>query len=338
MSKHNSPRSFQSFTCNHIFRFQGFVGSSKLSYVIIVNDGPIWAIKFHPSESPVEKRIGLLAVATANQSIFIYSLPYLNNDKSIVLSLEPYLVCKLEEDDVFFNEDYLLQVSKIAWFQKNDCDCVLAGGFISGLVGVWNISHYEDQKSKTLYPHHVIQAHLEPVTALDFKATTGPEFHLLTASFDRKLKVFTLDDTRCQETTSYYAESRVQCAEWWMHWPGYLIGFDDCFTFQRFIHRQPLEFGMRNSALLTMNSTIFRLNVNHWLNFVMFVTDAGDVIGFQPNQMLQNYAKNKWLYYNFSFCSSIDYNRIITDGVEETGIVFVDYKVRNQRHSLKIGY
>lgn len=305
-----------------IFRFKNFTDTTKLSYVIIINEGPIWSIKFHPSESPIEKRIGLLAVSTANQSVLVYSLPYLSNHKSIVLPLQPVFVCKLQQEDIFFKDEFLLQTSRVAWYQKNDCDSILAAGFINGLVGVWNISSQEH--SETLFPQFVFQAHLEPITALDFKVTTNKEFHLLTASLDRKIKFFTLDEVRYQEVADHYSVSRVLCAEWWMHWPGYLVGLDECFTFTSFFHRQPLEFGSRNTQLLGMDSSIIHLNINHWLNSVMVVTDAGDVIGCQPQQMLQMFPKDRWSYFNFNMHSSTDFQKISDS---EIGIIFCDLKV-----------
>lgn len=318
------------------FRFQGFGGISKLSYVIIINDGPIWSIKFHPSESSIDKRIGLLAVATANQNVLVYSLPYLNNSKSTVLPLNPSLICQLEAEDGFFNDEFLLQATRVAWFQKSGCDSVLAAGYVSGLIGVWNISRHEysnEEPNNTSYPHHVIQAHLEPITALDFRTRTGSDFQLLTASLDRRVKVYTFDEVHYYEIANYYSPSRVLCAEWWMHWPGYLTGIDDCFTFSSFNYRQPLEFGIRNYSLLPVSSSITDISINNWLNMAMFVTDAGDVIGCQPNQMMQLYVKDKWSFFKHQIYSSTDYNKM-SDG--KINVVFGDFKVsRAQSHSLK---
>jgi hypothetical protein len=309
--------------------------------VIIINDGPVWSIKFHPSESNIEKRIGLLGVATSNQSVLIYSMQYLNNVKSIVLPLEPILVCKLEADDAFFNDDYLLQTTRVAWFQKRDRGTFLAAGYIDGMAAVWNINADDTSENSvltTLYPIHAIQAHLEPITALDFKATTGTEFHLLTAALDRKLKVFTFDEVRWQETATHYSLSRVLAAEWWMHWPGFLIGFDDCFTYSSFTYRQPLEFGFRNENLLNMSSSITHLNINHWLNVALFVTESGDVIGCHPRQMLQTQHKSKdrWNYYKFGIYSSTDFSKVANGNENEIGIVFCDFKVSTCEISIKI--
>lgn len=311
-------------------KFQGFADICKLAYVIIVNEGPIWSMKFHPSVSSIEKRIGLLAVTTSNQSISVYSLPYLNHHKSIVLPLQPRVVCKLWEDSLLFGDAFLLQATKVVWYQKNDSDTILAAGFVSGLVGMWNFSREEFSDSvenKVLYPCHVVQAHLEPITALDFKATTGPQFHMLTGSLDRKCKVYTIDEVRYQEIACHYSGSRIQCAEWLMHWPGFLIGYDDCFTTTSLVYRQPLEFGERNMPLLSLDTSIVHLNINHWLNLVMFVTDAGDVIGFKPNQMLVMHPKDKWTFFNFKLFCSNDVIKISDSGTEENGIVFGDLKV-----------
>lgn len=320
---------FDNNVCKFYLRFQGFEDTSKLCYVIIINDGPIWSIKFHPSESSIDKRIGLLAVATANQNVLVYSLPYLNNAKSIVLPLKPSLVCQLDFEDNFFNDEFLLQATRVAWSQKSGCDSVLAAGYVSGLVGVWNISRHEysnEKANNTLYPHHVIQAHLEPITALDFRTKAGSEFQLLTASLDRRLKVYTFDEVHYCEIANYYSPSRVLCAEWWMHWPGYLMGIDDCFTYSSFNYRQPLEFGIRNYSLLAMSSSITDISVNNWLNMAMFVTDAGDVIGCQPDQLMQFNVKEKWKwsYFKHQMLSSTDFNKISDS---EINIVFGDFKV-----------
>lgn len=298
--------------------------------MIIVNNGPVLSIKFHPSESPLEKRIGLLAVATANQKVLIYSLPYLNNDKSIVLPLKPLLVCKLENENMFFNKEYLLQVTKISWFHTKNCGSILSAGYINGLVAVWNVNNHEGGVS-TLYPLHVIQAHVEPITGLDFKATPGSEYYLLTAAMDRNLNVFRFDDTEYQEVASQYATSRIFCAEWWMHWPGYLVGLDDCFSIASISYQQPLDFGSKRVALLSLDTSVIDLNINHWLNHAMFTTEGGDVIGCNPNQLISTWPKDKWSYYRFNVFSSTTCTTITSNGCEEIGVVFSDFQVSTSK-------
>jgi hypothetical protein len=305
--------------------FKGFEDTTKFCYAFIVNDGPIWSIKFHPCSSS-EKRIGLMAVTTANQSVLIYSLPYLNNNKPIVLTLEPNLICKLDYDDVFFNEEHLLQVSKVNWFYSKATGNILAAGYINGYVAIWNI---EDDllDERIMLPNHVMQPHLERVTTVEFKGTTGSDVLLLTTSVDRKIKVFNFDGIRWLEIAYNYSVSRVLSAEWWLNWPSYLIGFDNCFTAVPIIHRQPLDFGMRSSSMLAMEASILSMSINHWLNFAMFVTESGDVVGCRPEQMFLSASKTKWTSHNFSMFASTDFQKIHSEGNEETGVVFADFKV-----------
>jgi hypothetical protein len=252
------------------------------------------------------------------------------SESSIVLTISPNFVCDLKKSKTFFNFKYLQQVTRLSWFITNENETLLAAGYVSGLVSVWNVSDFsEHDKGTCLYPQNVIQAHTQSITALDFKATEGSDFHLMTASLDRLLKVFTFDGSRCQENSSHYAASRALWAEWWLHWPGFVVGIDDCFSYGSIIYRQPMEFGSRKNPMLAISSSIVHFNINHWLNFVMFVSDSGDVLGCQPGQMLLSFPKDKWSYFNFSMYSSTDFKKISVDGKEEIALVFSDFKVTN---------
>ncbi|CRK94797.1 CLUMA_CG008291, isoform A [Clunio marinus] len=313
--------------------FQRFNGIGKLNYVFVVNDGPICSIKFHPCETfAIEKRIGLLAVASANQSVLIYSLPYLNNDKSIVLPLVPNLICKLHEDDVLFKECFLMQTTRVAWHYTTISDeNILAAGFVNGCVGLWNLNNFdsEDAIRTTIYPCNVIQAHHEPVTSLDFKSTKGRDYYLLTSSLDRKVKVYKINEMRIQEIDNHYASSRVLSAVWWLNWPSFLLSFDDSYSnaFPAVVNRQPLEFGSRNTTILpAVQSSIISLSINHWDNTVLLVSNSGDVFSNTMNQMLHHLHKKKPDSYDIRIQSSTDYSKIKSE--ENVGIVFQDFKCK----------
>lgn len=209
---------------------------------------------------------------------------------------------------------------------------MLAAGYINGLVSVWNVSNFSFEDELSNLPLHLIQAHKESITALDFKKTTGSEFHLLTGSLDRNIKVYTFDEHRYQEISSHYAVSRILWAEWWLHWPSFIIGFDDCFSYGSIVHRQPMEFGTRNRSLLRIsNSSIIHFSINHWLNFVMFSTESGDILGCSPDQMLDkswfNETNKQWSNNNFKVISSTGCSDISKEGKKEFGTVFSDFKV-----------
>jgi WD40 repeat protein len=259
-----------------------------------------------------------LAVATSDQSVLVYSLPRPTSETSTVLSISPNFVCSLKKGGCRGYQ----QVTRVSWFAKDDGETLLAAGYVNGLVAVWSIA--DDCCS---YPQHVIQAHTEAITGLDFKSTETSTFHLLTTSLDRLVKFFTFDGLSFQEVNSNYAPSRALWAEWWLHWPGFMIGFDDCFSSGAITHRQPLDFGSRSTALLNIKSSITSFNINHWLNFVMLANDAGDVLGCQPNQMIHNVPKDRWDHYQFEMFASTDSTTVTRNGRDETAIVFSDYRV-----------
>lgn len=299
--------------------------SGKLNYVIIVNDGPILSIKFHPCGSLSNTRIGLLAVSTSNQSVLIYSLPYLTSETSVVLPIEPNLICKLEEDDVLYQDKYLMQVSKVAWLHKNGEETLLAAGYIDGLVGVWNVSKHKDSDGNIVYPIKSFYPHSEVVTSLDFHSTENSQRYLMTASLDRRIKVFYMTTARFIEVSTFHSLSRILCGEWWMNWPSYLIGHDSCFTTVPLVFRSPLEFAMRNTGLLTFGQSITHMSVNNWTNSLIAVTDAGDVISFSGGQMMQHYSKDKWKHLKFhSYTDIISIAAVDDKSVPEIGIVFCD--------------
>lgn len=308
-----------------------------------INDGPIWSIKFHPFVLSSENRIGLLAVTTANQDIYVFSLPYLKNDaedvrKNLIISLEPSIICKLSEEINLHQEKYLMQACATNWYYRKDQMQLLAGGFVNGLVSIWNIDEDDvkasDSDTVEMLPFLVFQPHREAVTSIDFKSTIGSEIHVLTSSLERDIKVFTLDNNQIREIANYYSVSRNLCAQWFYHWPGYVVGNDGCFNAGSLSYRQPLEFGMRNLGLIQTTSSVIDLDINHWLNYVIFVTDSGDILGTNPSQMMSTNPKDRWQYFantvlTFTDAVKIESKSSSVDGenIDEYGIIFNDIKV-----------
>jgi hypothetical protein len=263
-----------------------------------------------------DRQVRLLAVGTSVRTVRIYSLPYRKKGEPAVLSKLTCVICDLKRSE----SPSLLQATRLTWLVGQET--LLAAGYSNGIVAVWNASTLSDREN---LPRHVMQPHSETITALDFKSTTSGEIHLLTASLDRKVKFFMFDGCQWQEISSFYANSRVLCAEWWLHWPGFLFGIDNSFNYGSIFHRQPLEFGSRNTLLLCFNSSVVHLDINHWINFAMFVTDTGDVLGCQPGQMeLLTSSKTVWKCNNFRMISS---NHLVEVTAKEKGIVFSEFQV-----------
>lgn len=305
--------------------------STTLLYMFSINDGPIWSIKFHPFVIASDERIGILAVTTANQNVLVFSLPYLNGDESnrnLVISLEPSIICKLSEATILNHDKYLLQVSSVNWFsQKESSFSMLAAGYINGFLAMWRIHNDDDEKKSPtqLLPYLIFQPHYETVTSIDFKSFGEPEFLMLTTSMDRDMKVFAIENDQYREIACHYAASRNTCAEWCLNWPGYLYGNDNCFTFAGLSYRQPVDFATRNLQLHQSSSAVSDLSMNHWLNFAIFACDSGDIMGTNPNQLVNACPKDRWSYFGntiFSFTDAVKFDE------ENYGIVFSDIRSR----------
>jgi WD40 repeat protein len=299
-------------------------------YSFAVDEGPIWSIRFHPRGMITNERIGLLGVATANQNILVYSLPYLKtSDKSsssVIISIKSILICKLSEQVILYQDNYLLQATALCWHHQENFN-LLAGGYVNGLIAIWKLKNEHDIKrneENSVFPYMMFQPHLEMVTTIDFKYTLS-KLYMLTASMDRKVKVFAIS-AQYEEINTYLSSSRVSTAEWWINWPGYLVGIDNCYSSGGVVHRSTLEFGMRNTALLQSEPiSINDMSINHWLNYVAAVTASGEVFCFGLPQMLRSEPKKKWEAYKTHIASFTDYSKISEKS--ETGLVFNDSKV-----------
>jgi WD40 repeat protein len=296
-----------------------------------IADGPILSIRFHPFVLPSDERIGLLAVTTANQCVHVYSLPYLktsvdDSNENLVISLEPSIICKLSEKDILFQNKYLMQVSTVNWYYREGEIQLLAAGYISGYVAIWMIDEdCSGNETISLLPYLVFKPHTEIITALDFKSSMDYDFLLLTSSNDREAKVFAVENGQLQEISSSHNTSRVSCAEWCLNWPVYIFGIDQCFMFGSIAFRQPVEFGTRSQVLLQSFSAVIDLSMNHWLNYIIFICDSGDVLAVNPPQLLHANPKDRWRGFGNTILSYTDI--IDIDSTGECGIVFSDIKV-----------
>jgi hypothetical protein len=299
----------------------------QLSYVFNVFEGPIWSIKFHPSQSTLSNRIGLLAVTTANQNILIFSLPFLHDNHSLSLQLEPCLVCKLDSSDIFFKDQYLYQATTLNWMVDQNQDTLLGAGYVSGAFAIWKV--YENSKHP-LYPIHYIHAHNEAITSLDFKIFSNDSYYIVTTSLDRKIITHLVQDYCITETSNFLTMTRITTAQWMIHWPGFIYGTDESFSASKVDFRQPLEFGPKvNLVSQPLNSTfsVKSLSINNWENVILMATDTGDVISCQPDQLFATRYSDRWQDFKCDIVSFTDFQTIASESGEEIGLVFCDLKV-----------
>lgn len=257
-------------------------------YAFIVDDGPVWSVKFCPTGAPSAQRIGLIAVTTAIGDVLIYSLPNVLKTSPSLLQLEASVVCKLK-DEMIFN-DIFNQACELTWFHNCNNINLLTAGFLDGTVAIWDMNNMKSLKkevtSNVIYPSSVVPAHIERITALDIRSTDDA-IYLITTGMDRKVRTFCMTETNVlYEVSNYQCKSRLFCAKWWHNWPSMMLGEDDCFTPNSLFMRNPYEFAYRYHPFFTFPGSVIDLTINNYQNTAMFVTDSGDVVGYDAPQLL----------------------------------------------------
>ena len=299
-------------------------------YGFVVDDGPVWSVKFCPTGAPTAQRIGLIAVSTSIGDVLVYSLPNIQNSGSYLLHLTASVVCKVK-DELIFN-DLFNQACQLTWYHNSNIN-LLTAGFLDGTVGIWDMnnmkSHKKEASSNIIYPSSVVSAHLERITALDIRSTKDA-IYLITAGLDRRVRTFCMTATNVlYEVSNYQCKSRLFCAKWWHNWPQMLLGEDDCFTQNPLFMRNPYELAYRYHSFYAFSGSVMDITINNYLNTAMIVTDSGDVLGYEAPQLLicsDTKFKDKELQVH----SFADFSKITTgaEEEEEIGVVFCDLKVK----------
>lgn len=266
-------------------------------------------------------------MTTAQQDVLIFSLPYLNSDRSVI-KLEPIIICRLSDDIILHQDNFLLQTTRVCWHYQKGAVNVLVAGYVSGDVAIWNFEGKDDDTLR--YPDLIFQAHRASITAIDMKPGENGQYFLLTASLAREIKLFSVKNGRAEEISVCQPPSRTLCAQLWTHWAGYLYGNDNAYALGMVTNRQPLDFAKKHTVLMNVASSIIDIDINHWTNNVLFTTDAGDVLGVTPHQLLNTDPKDRWRAFDSLILSFTDFKRIpqASGGPDEIGIVFNDMKVK----------
>lgn len=271
-------------------------------------------------------------MTTSTQDVFIFSLPYLNsNNKSPqVVMLEPNFICRLHEEPILYEDEFLMQVTRVCWHYQKNLLNYLAVGYVNGYVALWNFEgKQDDDEIQMRFPDIVIQAHRESITALDVKPGQNGQFFLLTSCNGREIKMYSIENCRYQEVTYSQPASRTLCAQLWSHWAGYVIGNDSAYAPGVLVMRQPFDFANKNTSLMSTGTSIIHMDIDHWTNTVIFTTDAGDVLTVCPHKLINTNPKDKWNAFGSAIESFTDYKKIpqSNGSPAEIGIVFADMKV-----------
>ncbi|XP_069028468.1 general transcription factor 3C polypeptide 2 [Embiotoca jacksoni] len=274
-----------------------------LAYGLAQDHGFIWHLKWCPAggwelpncvrKAPFLPRLGLLAVATSNGVVTIYSLPHpdalLSNKKLansgndsetprihkargvVTLKLGSFKAPRLERSGLVLSMD---------WLPAKPHN-IMAIGFYDGVVGLWDLSTKsallrvrESDKSLSLLPYRSFFAHDHAVRAVSFCPAAR---HLLsTAGEDRFVK--TWDLRRLYEPVTVQKRYLTNEIHWPLDAPGVLLAQEVAYVpkYSQGVHYY--DHNMRSLFAVPRQGTLWSISYTQWLNSIVTSDSLGDVI------------------------------------------------------------
>ncbi|KAK5852620.1 hypothetical protein PBY51_006472 [Eleginops maclovinus] len=274
-----------------------------LAYGLAQDKGFIWQLSWCSAggwepptcgrKAPFLPRLGLLAVATSNGVVTIYSLPHpdaLHTNKKqagkdgeqlAIYKAEGVLTLKLGSFKAPRHERSG-QVLCMDWLPEKPHD-IIAIGFYDGMVGLWDLNTKsallrvrEPDNSLSLLPYRCFLAHDHAVRALDFCPASR---HLLvTAGEDRYLKTWDLRRLYNPITVQKRHLTTEVC--WPLNAPGLLLSQENAYAgyFSQGVHY--FDHQMRSVFAIPRTGTLWSLSYTEWMNIVMTADSVGEVILF----------------------------------------------------------
>ncbi|CAD6236432.1 GSCOCG00008179001-RA-CDS [Cotesia congregata] len=316
----------QIWNMGHLDHVAAATPTPKLAYIVTHNNGTIWCMEWCPSGSYHHsllkndsifggggslKRMGLLATASSDGNVHIYSLPFpeeLNFNTSDDNDLPIYQtdpVVTLHLNRLLSQQNKAdWQCTSLSWSKLSGHDTI-AAGFSNGYVALWDlISKSPLLITKNVNTIHMnafqhFYAHGHAVTYVGIVPVNGKNF-LATTSLDRCTKVWDLEDP-------YYPVDNVKKGAgtngaWMTHWLNTYTSYDDALGLG---HTVSYMMAVRDSSsgvfpLLPTNSTTYGLAVSDYANGICHGTLAGDVTAIFPFQLfyikdIDKLTKKRWL-------------------------------------------
>uniref|UniRef100_A0A1A8FY35 General transcription factor IIIC, polypeptide 2, beta n=1 Tax=Nothobranchius korthausae TaxID=1143690 RepID=A0A1A8FY35_9TELE len=274
-----------------------------LVYGLAQDKGFIWQLKWCPAggweppsssrKAPFLPRLGLLAVATSNGVVTIYSLPHpdalLSNQKCPtpkkddanppIYKVRGVMTLKLGSVKAPRKEKSG-QVLSMDWLPQKPHN-IMAVGFYDGIVGLWDLSTKsallrvrESDRSLTLLPYRCILAHDQAVRALTFCAASR---HLLaTAGEDRYVK--TWDLRRLFEPIKVQRRYLSNEICWPLDIPGVMEAKDVAFVPQGSLGVHFLDHNLNTYFAISRSIAVWSLSYSEWVNGALSADALGEVI------------------------------------------------------------
>ncbi|KAK0084162.1 hypothetical protein PV325_007501 [Microctonus aethiopoides] len=301
----------------------------KLAYAIAHDKGTIWCMEWCPSgayENSLttndnsqtknsSRRMGLLAVASSDGCVHIYSmafpeeLNFIQTDKNNLPIYKTDPVVTLQVNNLLHELDEVnWQCMTLNWSKLYGHDTI-AAGFTNGYVGLWDLTCKSPllvtKNNATLiitcYRH--FYAHGQAVTGITIIPLKGKRY-LATTSIDRSSKFWDLEDV--SNCVSVVKKGVSVNSTWISHWPNIYSSYDNVLgmgrttTYMISLRESFNSNTNKTFPLLPSNSTTYGLASSDFANGICHGTSAGELVAIFPFQMLylrelDKLTKKRWL-------------------------------------------
>lgn len=242
-----------------------------------------------PAKQKYLSRLGLLAAASSDGVIRLFSVCHPDHLQSnAVYLVKPARTLETGALGGGKPPDCL----SISWY-RGVGHRVIAAGFSSGLVALWDLAQEEDSLQRSgdkLFPYLTINAHMTMVTTVDLadkgcKSEPGFPALILTGSADRHCSVWDLDGGPAFTTVPVHSvkNSHVTDAKFVRSYPGggnAVVAFDDVFRSSS-TSVAALDFDANGSKawpIASQNSPVWSLSYNPWLGSLIMGTGGGELV------------------------------------------------------------
>jgi WD40 repeat protein len=332
---------------------QASLREPKLAFSIAHNHGPVWHMEWCPSgcynfsEEKVN-RMGLLAATGSDSIVYIYSVPFFNEEEmGLFYKPKPVMKLLLQRPGSALLGGHKYYPTRISWSKASGHRYVVVG-YTNGFIGLFNIKNnsailkYKDADGVTcILPNKCFQGHSHSITGRSFPADfflsifafskalalyhlKGGCRWLMSGSIDRGVSLWDLDNHNYPMCTT--RKNIVTDGFWLTNWLCYVTAMDEGSTSMHVtaMLKQARDYVCDSNVSLTCSpSTISSISGSDWLNGVVHGNTVGEIVAIFPHQILQTpehqkLFKSKRMLFGYTYL--IEKNKSPAERTEEDEI------------------
>nr|XP_022919148.1 uncharacterized protein LOC111427997 isoform X1 [Onthophagus taurus] len=231
------------------------------------------------------QRLGLIAVATGDKFVYIYSICQPRQKSGKLFEKKPLVKLSLTKSvDANIGEIEFFP-TKTSW-TKAKGHKYIAVGYSNGIVAIFSLEKMFIEE--VLYPLKCFSAECESISALLLTHHSNGNQFLITASTFKDMKLWDLNDTSdCIFISRKYPITELTCS---IHWLIPLVCYDNTTTVASWL----VPFREHNCdheaiTFTVFNSTVTSVTSNDWGNLFISCSDTGEVVICMADQLYDKY-------------------------------------------------